>query len=77
MQCNATVKECLQYPDHCIVAMYRALVIGVAFLTPDGYLLYIAVKRGFDDCHIGTTLLFLAKVCHYLECVSRAARVEQ
>jgi len=42
------IAECLQYPDYTIVAMYRKLIIGFAFLVPnvthnESYLSFIFV----------------------------------
>ncbi|KAJ2548558.1 hypothetical protein EV175_004785 [Coemansia sp. RSA 1933] len=51
------VREALMYPEFTIVALYRRLVIGCAFLTPDAYLTYIAVSAGWEGAGIARFML--------------------
>jgi hypothetical protein len=41
-----------------IVALYRKLVIGTGILTPDGYLMYLAVRPYWDAAGIGRMMLW-------------------
>ncbi|KAJ3548910.1 hypothetical protein NM688_g5239 [Phlebia brevispora] len=56
------VSDALQYsPEQCtVVAMYKNLVVGVALLSSplETYITYLAVKPGWDNAHIATTMLY-------------------
>ncbi|RKP03713.1 hypothetical protein CXG81DRAFT_23685 [Caulochytrium protostelioides] len=53
------VSENLLCPDYTIVATYRQkLVVGVALMTPEGYITYIAVRAGWDKAGIGRFMLY-------------------
>ncbi|CAG8661537.1 15805_t:CDS:2, partial [Cetraspora pellucida] len=43
----------LLFPDFSVVAMYRRLVIGCGFMTPEAYITYIAVAPGWEKSGIG------------------------
>ncbi|KZP01596.1 hypothetical protein CALVIDRAFT_594306 [Calocera viscosa TUFC12733] len=52
-------------PDKCtVVATYKRLVVGVALLSDprEGYLMYLAVKAGWDAAGIATTMLHMLVV---------------
>ncbi|XP_037957326.1 cysteine-rich protein 2-binding protein [Teleopsis dalmanni] len=63
------MSECLSYPDYTVVAMYKKLVVGCAFLTPDvgyneAYLSFMAVRCGWQRCGIGSFMLYhLVQTC--------------
>ncbi|KAJ1994857.1 rim15, signal transduction response regulator [Dimargaris cristalligena] len=50
--------EALQYPECSIVALYKRLVIGCAFMTPDAYVTYITVAPGWSNAGIGSFMLY-------------------
>ncbi|KAI9101179.1 hypothetical protein DFS34DRAFT_613420 [Phlyctochytrium arcticum] len=50
--------ENLFHPDFTIVALYKRVVVGCAFMTPEGYISYIAVKAGWGGAGIGRFMLF-------------------
>lgn len=57
------MSESLSYPEFTVVAMYKKLVIGCAFLVPDvchneAYISFLAVKVGWDRCGIGSFMLY-------------------
>lgn len=57
------MSESLSYPDFTVVAMYKKLVVGCAFLVPDvchneAYISFLAVKPGWDRCGIGSFMLY-------------------
>ncbi|KAH8104053.1 hypothetical protein BXZ70DRAFT_680527 [Cristinia sonorae] len=56
------VTDSLQYsPEQCtIVATYKKMVIGVALLSSpqETYITYLAVKPGFDNAQIATSMLY-------------------
>ncbi|OAX36025.1 hypothetical protein K503DRAFT_827179 [Rhizopogon vinicolor AM-OR11-026] len=56
------VSELLQYsPERCsVVAMYGKTVVGVALLSSpqEAYITYLAVRAGWDNSHIATTMLY-------------------
>jgi cysteine-rich protein 2-binding protein len=62
------VSEGLQYPEYCLVAVYRKLVVGVAVLVPnasatESYLSYIGVHPEWQRLGIASFfLLFLIEV---------------
>jgi len=66
-QCNAllqrlfwpgiSISDCVGYKTG-IVAMYRKLVVGVAVITPDGYLMYLAVRPHWGGEGIGKMMLW-------------------
>lgn len=51
--------ECLDYPDYGVLVMYKKLVIGCAFLTPDGYMTYFFIHPDWSDRGLGSMLLYL------------------
>lgn len=57
------VSESLSHPDFTIVALYKKLVIGCAFLVPDvchneAYISFLAVRPGWDRCGIASFMLY-------------------
>jgi len=52
------VREFLEYPDYSICALYKKLIIGCGFVTPEGYITYIAVHPGWRNCGIASFMLF-------------------
>lgn len=65
----STVSECLSYPDFSIVALYKKLVVGCAFLVPDvghneAYVSFMAVRPGWQRAGIATFMLYhLTQTC--------------
>jgi len=58
------VSESLEYPEFTIVACYKKLVIGCAFMTPDAYINYIAVHPEWRNAGIATFMLYhLIQTC--------------
>lgn len=63
------VSECLTYPDFSIVALYKKLVIGCAFLVPDvghneAYVSFMAVRPGWQRAGIASFMLYhLTQTC--------------
>ncbi|KAJ1673680.1 hypothetical protein EV182_004768, partial [Spiromyces aspiralis] len=56
--------EALLCPEFSIVALYRRLVVGCAFITPDAYLTYIAVLPGWEGANIASFMLYhLSQSC--------------
>lgn len=64
-----SVSECLSYPDFSIVALYKKLVIGCAFLVPDvghsaAYVSFMAVRPGWQRAGIASFMLYhLTQTC--------------
>ncbi|XJO76301.1 hypothetical protein BDV3_006845 [Batrachochytrium dendrobatidis] len=52
------MSESLTYPDFSIVALYKRLVIGCAFMNPEGYITYLAVLPGWQGCGIASMMLY-------------------
>ncbi|KAG0226024.1 Cysteine-rich protein 2-binding protein [Actinomortierella wolfii] len=50
--------DALQYPDYSVVVLYKRLVIGCAFMTPEGYITYVAVSAGWEKAGIGQFMLY-------------------
>lgn len=67
IQCQ--VSECLSYPDFSIVALYKKLVIGCAFLVPDvghcaAYVSFMAVRPGWQRAGVASFMLYhLTQTC--------------
>lgn len=63
------MSECLSYPDFSIVALYKKLVIGCAFLVPDAshsaaYVSFMAVRPGWQRAGIASFMLYhLTQTC--------------
>lgn len=63
------VSECLSYPEFSIVALYKRLVIGCAFLVPDvghndAYVSFMAVRTGWQRAGIASFMLYhLTQTC--------------
>lgn len=63
------MSECLSYPDFSIVALYKKLVIGCAFLVPDvnhndAYISFMAVRHGWKRAGIASFMLYhLTQTC--------------
>lgn len=51
--------ESLDYPDYGVVVLYRKLVIGCAFMTPDSYVTYLLIHPEWADAGLGSILLHL------------------
>ena len=66
-QCNALLErlfwpginifDCISYRTG-IVALYRKLVVGVGVVTPDGYLMYLAVRPYWEGQGLGRMMLW-------------------
>ncbi|KAI9322487.1 hypothetical protein BX666DRAFT_2017105 [Dichotomocladium elegans] len=52
------VSESLLFPEFSVVALYKRLVVGCAFMTPEAYVTYIAVLPGWDNAGIGQFMLY-------------------
>lgn len=57
------MSDSLSYPDFTIVALYKKLVVGCAFLVPDAchneaYISFLAVRHGWDRSGIGSFMLY-------------------
>ncbi|KAI9337483.1 hypothetical protein BDR26DRAFT_803999 [Obelidium mucronatum] len=52
------VSEHLSRPDLSIIALYKRVVIGCAFIMPDGYISYIMVRPGWQRAGIAKFMLF-------------------
>lgn len=52
------VSESLLYPDYSIVALYRRVVVGCAFMMPECYITYFMVRPGWQRSGIGRFMLF-------------------
>ncbi|KAL3896577.1 MAG: hypothetical protein SGCHY_003985 [Lobulomycetales sp.] len=63
---SVDVSECLNWPDYSIIAMHGKLVVGCAFLSPECYLTYLAVREGWQRLGIGRFMLF-----HLIKLTSR------
>ncbi|KAG0322378.1 Cysteine-rich protein 2-binding protein [Podila horticola] len=50
--------EALQYPEFSVVVLYKRLVVGCAFMTPEGYITYVAVSAGWEKAGIGQFMLY-------------------
>lgn len=63
------MSECLTYPDFSIIALYKKLVVGCAFLVPDvghneAYVSFMAVRPGWQKAGIGKFMLYhLTQTC--------------
>lgn len=60
---NIDMSESLNYPDFTVVALYKKLVVGCAFLVPDAchneaYISFLAVRPGWDRCGIASFMLY-------------------
>lgn len=51
--------EYLDYPDFGIVIMYKKMIIGCGFITPDAYITYMLIHPEWRGNAIGKRLLFL------------------
>lgn len=66
-QCNAllqrlfwpgiSIVDCVGYKTG-VVALYRKLVVGVGVITPDGYLMYLAVRPNWEGEGLGRMMLW-------------------
>jgi ribosomal protein S18 acetylase RimI-like enzyme len=66
-QCNAllerlfwrgiNISDCISFKTG-IVALYRKLVVGVGVVTPDGYLMYLAVRPHWEGQGLGRLMLW-------------------
>jgi ribosomal protein S18 acetylase RimI-like enzyme len=48
----------LDHPEYSVVCLYRRLVVGCAFISPDGYISYIDVHPEWRRSGIARFLLF-------------------
>lgn len=59
-----TVRDALQYsPEQCtVVAMYRHLVVGAAFLSSpqETYITFLVVRAGWEGAQIATYVRFFS-----------------
>jgi ribosomal protein S18 acetylase RimI-like enzyme len=51
--------DALDTPDFGLVVLYKKLVIGCAFMTPDGYITYFLIHPEWAGDGLGSRLLFL------------------
>lgn len=56
---SVDMTESLDYPDYGILVLYRKLVIGCAFMSPDGYVTYFLVHPEWSSHGLGSILLYL------------------
>lgn len=53
------ISENLNWPSHSVVAMYKKLVVGCAFMTPDPcYITYLLVHPDWEKSTIGSFMLY-------------------
>ncbi|CAG8465038.1 3963_t:CDS:10 [Diversispora eburnea] len=52
------ISENLLFPDFSVVAMYKRLIIGCGFMTPEAYITYVAVAPGWQKSGIGQFMLY-------------------
>ncbi|KAJ1975744.1 hypothetical protein H4R35_003012 [Dimargaris xerosporica] len=52
------MSEALLSPEYSVIVLYKRLVIGCAFMTPDAYLTYITVAPGWEGAGIGSFMLY-------------------
>eukprot|EP01104_Vermistella_antarctica_P006486 TRINITY_DN1718_c0_g1_i1.p1 TRINITY_DN1718_c0_g1~~TRINITY_DN1718_c0_g1_i1.p1 ORF type:complete len:408 (-),score=63.70 TRINITY_DN1718_c0_g1_i1:53-1276(-) len=52
------VSELLDCPDHSVVATYRHLVVGCAFMNQKGYISYVAVREEWRRAGIASFMLY-------------------
>jgi cysteine-rich protein 2-binding protein len=52
------VADALVCPDYTVVALCKQLVVGAAFVTPSGYITYIAVRPDWQGLGIGRFMLY-------------------
>ncbi|PRP73933.1 hypothetical protein PROFUN_08126 [Planoprotostelium fungivorum] len=52
------VSEFLEYPDFTIVALYKKMVLGCAFMTPQGYITYVSVHPEWQSAGIASFMLY-------------------
>lgn len=57
------MSDALSYPDFTVVALYKKIVIGCAFLVPDAchneaYISFLAVRPGWDRAGIASFMLY-------------------
>jgi len=57
------VSENLSWPDFTIVALYKKLVVGCAFMSPECYITYFTVRDRWQQAGIGKFMLF-----HLIKC---------
>uniref|UniRef100_A0A1B0CCW6 Putative n-acetyltransferase n=1 Tax=Lutzomyia longipalpis TaxID=7200 RepID=A0A1B0CCW6_LUTLO len=63
------MSESLMYPDFSVIALYRQLIVGCAFLVPDvshneAYISFMAVRPGWQKAGIGSFMLYhLTQTC--------------
>ena len=66
---GVNIAECLEYPDYTVVALYKKLVVGCGFLTPDvrvneAYISFFLVHPDWQGCGIGSFMLYhLIQTC--------------
>lgn len=57
------VSEALDYPEHSVVALYKKVVIGCAFIVPninvnESYISFIVTRPGWQRSTVGTFMLY-------------------
>ncbi|GAB0100599.1 Cysteine-rich protein 2-binding protein [Sergentomyia squamirostris] len=63
------MSECLMYPDYSVVALYKQLIVGCAFLVPDvghneTYISFMVVRPGWQKTGLGSFMLYhLTQTC--------------
>ena len=65
------ISECLQYPEYTLVALYRKLIIGFAFLVPndaqkDFYLSFIFVHPDWKTSNKENSISIAQYMLYYL-----------
>lgn len=58
MNNTSLVSEHLLYPDNSVVVLYKRLVIGCGFITPQGYISYILAHPEWKGAGITTFILY-------------------
>jgi ribosomal protein S18 acetylase RimI-like enzyme len=52
------MKEYLKQPEHTIIALYKRLVVGCGFITPQGYISYLFTHPDWRRSGIGKFMLY-------------------
>ncbi|KAI9598284.1 hypothetical protein BDF19DRAFT_431934 [Syncephalis fuscata] len=50
--------EALLYPDFSVIALYKRIVVGCAFMTPEAYVTYVGVAPGWERANIGRFMMY-------------------
>lgn len=62
------MKQYLQYPEYSVVALYKRLVIGCGFITPQGYISYLFTHPDWRRAGIAKYMLYqLVQACNSVD----------